>query len=152
MVLTDRLVLGRGPVAGAHHPSLDLLLLSAAVAHGPRVVGVVLTGMLTDGAAGLAAVARHGGVAVVQDPHSAEYPSMPAAALAAVPGARTLPLGSLAAEIVRLVSGPPGPAGPDAAAWAADSDTVRAALEPGNGWATAAPSARADPLRRITAP
>jgi two-component system chemotaxis response regulator CheB len=73
-------------------PSLDVLLESAADAYGPECVGVVLTGASDDGAAGLAAVARQGGVAIVQDPEGAERAEMPRAALAAVPTATVVPL------------------------------------------------------------
>lgn len=73
-------------------PSLDVLLESAADAYGPECVGVVMTGASDDGAEGLAAVARAGGVAIVQDPEGAERAEMPRAALAAVPTATVLPL------------------------------------------------------------
>jgi len=68
-------------------PSVDVLFQSAAEAYGPRMAAVVLTGTNDDGAAGLARVAAAGGLALVQDPSTAERPKMPAAALAAVPQA-----------------------------------------------------------------
>lgn len=68
-------------------PSVDVLFQSAAVAFGPRMAGIVLTGANDDGAAGLAKVAAAGGLALVQDPATAERPTMPAAALQAAPGA-----------------------------------------------------------------
>jgi len=62
-------------------PSIDVLFESAAVAYGTNLAGVVLTGANADGAAGLAAIKAHGGLAVVQDPATAEVAVMPQAAL-----------------------------------------------------------------------
>lgn len=73
-------------------PSIDVLFESAAEAYGERLVGVILTGANRDGAQGLAAIAANDGLAVVQDPETAEKPDMPRAALAAVAEARVLPL------------------------------------------------------------
>lgn len=96
-------VLGHGPKENGSRPSHDAMLRSAALARGPRVVGAVLTGLLDDGAAGLATVARYGGHCLVQDPDEADFSSMPAAALRAAPTARALPLAALAQEVVRAV-------------------------------------------------
>lgn len=75
-----------GPVHFSR-PSVDVLFESAAEAYGARMAAVVLTGANDDGAAGLVRVAAAGGLALVQDPGVAERPTMPAAALAAVPSA-----------------------------------------------------------------
>ena len=100
-------------------PAVDPLFRSAAVAYRSRVVGVVLTGALDDGAAGLRAVERCGGLAVVQDPADAAYPDMPRAALGAVPDARRVPiaeLGPLLGRLAREPAAPPPPVPGDLAA------------------------------------
>lgn len=84
LVERGHLALSTDAPVNASRPSLDVALGSAAVAYGPRAVGVVMTGANADGAAGLAAVRRHGGIAIVQDPDGAARPEMPRAALAAV--------------------------------------------------------------------
>jgi two-component system, chemotaxis family, protein-glutamate methylesterase/glutaminase len=73
-------------------PSVDVLFESAADAYGEKCVGIVLTGANEDGAAGLARIKELGGVAIVQDPASAERPEMPAAAIAATAADVVLPL------------------------------------------------------------
>jgi two-component system, chemotaxis family, protein-glutamate methylesterase/glutaminase len=101
----ETLRLSAGPRQDRHRPSIDRLFTTAAETLGARVVGVVLTGALRDGSAGLAAIYEHGGTALVQDPATAAYPDMPAHALAAVPAARVLPLEEVAAALVALCGG-----------------------------------------------
>jgi two-component system chemotaxis response regulator CheB len=84
-------------------PSIDILLGSAADSYGDRVAGVVLTGANADGAVGLAKIAARGGIAIVQDPDTAERREMPDAALCSTPEARVLDLAQIGAALVELV-------------------------------------------------
>ncbi len=82
LVIDDVIRLGRGPRENLARPAVDPLLRSIAVSYGPRAIGVILTGLLNDGAAGLAAVAQCGGATAVQSPGDAKAPDMPLGALA----------------------------------------------------------------------
>jgi two-component system chemotaxis response regulator CheB len=83
-------------------PSIDLTFESVADAYGSRAVGVVLTGANRDGARGLARIVARGGLALVQDPTTAEVPVMPLAALQEVPAAEVVTLADLARRLVAL--------------------------------------------------
>ena len=84
-------------------PSIDVLFESAADAYGSQVAGVILTGSNADGARGLQAIQRRGGLAIVQDPATAERSEMPRAALDAVPSARVLALEDIAPVLTEAV-------------------------------------------------
>jgi two-component system, chemotaxis family, protein-glutamate methylesterase/glutaminase len=93
----------QGPRENLHRPAIDPLFRSAAAAYGRRVIGIILTGMLDDGTAGLMVVHAGGGKAIVQDPISALFPAMPRNALNQVPSAQVLPLEQIAALLTKLV-------------------------------------------------
>jgi two-component system, chemotaxis family, protein-glutamate methylesterase/glutaminase len=82
MLVKDRTVLvTKGARENRSRPAIDPLFRSAAVTHGSRVIGVLLTGMLDDGTSGLIAIKKCGGITVVQDPADAMYPAMPQSAV-----------------------------------------------------------------------
>jgi two-component system chemotaxis response regulator CheB len=89
-------------------PSIDVTFSSAADSYGHRTVGIVLTGANADGSAGLRQISDRGGMALVQDPATAESQTMPAAAVKAVPRARVMPLAGLVAFLAALPAGDPG--------------------------------------------
>lgn len=92
----------QGPRENFHRPAIDPLFRSAASSYGRRVIAIVLTGLLDDGTAGLMVVRARGGEAIVQDPDSAMFPSMPRSALEQVPDAHVLPLRKIAETVVQL--------------------------------------------------
>ncbi len=83
-------------------PSIDVTFQSAADSYGSRAVGVVLTGANADGSLGLRRIVDRGGLGFVQLPQTAESPTMPAAAIAAVPEARVLTIAEIAKALAAL--------------------------------------------------
>ncbi len=96
----------RGPKENGFRPAVDALFRTAAQSYGPAAIGVVLTGMLDDGTAGLLAIKRRGGTAVVQDPQEASYPSMPESALRYVAVDHVCRLAELAPLLASLARRP----------------------------------------------
>ena len=92
----------RGPKENGYRPAIDPMFRTAAATYGSRVVGVILSGVLDDGTAGLAAVKTHGGRALVQDPGDALYPMMPTSAIDAAEPDLVAPADELADLITSL--------------------------------------------------
>jgi two-component system chemotaxis response regulator CheB len=107
----ETLRLVQGPTENGFRPAADPLFRTAARAYGPRVVGVVLSGALDDGAAGLRAIKRYGGVAVAQDPDEALVTGMPRNAIRLDHVDRVLPVAEIAALLVQLAGPDDGDAG-----------------------------------------
>jgi two-component system chemotaxis response regulator CheB len=105
LVVDDgRAVLSRGPKENGHRPAIDVLFRSAARSHGAGVIGVVLSGVLDDGTAGLGAIASRGGVTIAQDPEDALYPNMPTHAIEHVHIDSVLAAKEIGPELARLVN------------------------------------------------
>jgi two-component system, chemotaxis family, protein-glutamate methylesterase/glutaminase len=104
--------LSRGPRENHARPAIDPLFRSTALAWKQGAIGVVLTGELDDGTAGLKAIKDCGGIAIVQDPLTATEPSMPASAIANVPVDYCLPVSQIPAALLEIVGRPPGAGAP----------------------------------------
>jgi two-component system chemotaxis response regulator CheB len=131
MVLRDGVVrVVHGPRENRSRPAVDPLFRSAAVTYGPRVIGVVLSGALDDGTAGLHAIKSRGGMAIVQDPDDCLVAGMPRSAMEYVRidhVARAAEIGPLLRELTRgtvAAAAPPPPA-------RMLDETDMATLEPG---------------------
>jgi two-component system, chemotaxis family, protein-glutamate methylesterase/glutaminase len=106
----DHMLSRRGPRENLARPAIDPLFRSAAATYGPRVIGLVLSGSLSDGTAGLRAIKRCGGLALVQDPRDALVPSMPESAIRHADVDEVLPSHEIAARLSVLVRQPAPPA------------------------------------------
>lgn len=106
VVSNGNMQLSRGPKENRARPAVDPLFRSAALYYGPRVIGVVLSGSLDDGTAGLRAIKLRGGLAVVQDPEDALFPGMPSSAQENVAIDYSVPAAALAPLLMRLAQEP----------------------------------------------
>ena len=88
-------------------PSIDVTFASAADSYAHRTVGIVLTGANADGSEGLSRISERGGMAIVQDPATAESRVMPEAATRRVPRAKVMPLVEIVAFVASLPAGVP---------------------------------------------
>jgi two-component system chemotaxis response regulator CheB len=101
-----RVRVSKGPRENLFRPAIDPLFRSAAQVYGPAAIGVILTGNLDDGTAGLWAIKQMGGVAVVQDPADSLFPSMPRTAIRHVNVDHIVPRAAIPALLGRLVAAP----------------------------------------------
>jgi two-component system chemotaxis response regulator CheB len=111
MVEEKRMRVTRGPRENRHRPAIDTLFRSAAYSHGERVIAVLLTGALDDGTAGLWTVRDRSGLAIVQDPAEAEFPSMPLSALQYAGADYTASLSQIGPLLARLSTQTVAPTG-----------------------------------------
>ncbi|GAB4234967.1 MAG: chemotaxis protein CheB [Elainellaceae cyanobacterium] len=104
IVEEDHIRVTRGPKENRVRPAVDTLFRSVAYRFGSRVIGVVLSGMLDDGTAGLWTIKDHGGTTIVQSPQDALFSSMPESALQHVAVDYTLPVAKMPALLTKLTS------------------------------------------------
>lgn len=103
LIINDHtLILDRGPREHGFRPAIDTLFRSAAQVFGPQVIGVILSGTLGDGVAGLLAIKRAGGVTIVQDPQEALFAEMPNKAIENVDVDFVLSLHNIATTLISL--------------------------------------------------
>ncbi|MGZ9096756.1 MAG: chemotaxis protein CheB [Micavibrio sp.] len=103
LVKKKTLLVTKGARENRYRPAVDPLFRSAAVEHGSAVIGIILTGMLDDGTAGLIAVNKCGGITVVQDPEDAAYPEMPQSALNNLKVDHCVPVGEMGQVLEQLI-------------------------------------------------
>ncbi|WP_158890454.1 chemotaxis protein CheB [Amycolatopsis anabasis] len=115
LLADDQLVLSHGPTENGHRPAIDALFRSSAISAGPRTMGVLLSGVLDDGVAGLRAISARGGRTLVQDPDDAAFAGMPRNAIRNVAVdhiATTSELGMIIDKLTRETVDPTWPSAP----------------------------------------
>jgi two-component system chemotaxis response regulator CheB len=100
----DRVAVVKGPKENGHRPSVDSLFRSAAQHFGPMATGIILSGSLDDGTAGLMAIKRKGGTAIAQDPADALFSGMPNSAIQSVDVDHVLPVDEIPALLSRRMA------------------------------------------------
>lgn len=108
LLIENQFTLGTGSRENNARPAIDPMMRSVAACCGPRAIGVVLTGTLSDGASGLWAIDQCGGMTVVQDPNDALFPDMPINALNRVPADHVATLAAMPQLLQSLVLQPAG--------------------------------------------
>ncbi|MBA2540337.1 MAG: chemotaxis protein CheB [Deltaproteobacteria bacterium] len=103
LIVGEHLMLSGGPRENHSRPSIDKLFRSAAAECGSRTIGVLLTGMLDDGVAGLRAIQQAGGLTIVQDPEDADFPELPSRAVSAMTADRVAPVLGIASALAAWV-------------------------------------------------
>jgi two-component system chemotaxis response regulator CheB len=134
-LLIDRgfFTLSTDPPVRYSRPSIDVTFSSAADAYAAATVGVVLTGANSDGSRGLRRIFDRGGLALVQDPLTAESPAMPSAAIRCVPDARVQPIAGIVATLAALELLPPvAPRAEKRPRWRDEVDSARPTSPPGS--------------------
>ncbi|WP_338665171.1 chemotaxis protein CheB [Pararoseomonas sp. SCSIO 73927] len=159
LAVDGAVLLGTGPRENMARPAIDPLFRSVALAYGPRAIGLVLTGLLNDGASGLHAIKALGGTALVQHPLDAEADEMPRAALEAVEADAVGRAEDLAGMLVAVAGTPvlpPGLApGPTSGPTSGSTSGPTSGLEPDLELEVAIAAGRrlgSDQLRRLANP
>jgi two-component system chemotaxis response regulator CheB len=98
-----KILITKGAQENRSRPAIDPLFRSAAVAFGNKVIGILLTGYLDDGTAGMKVIKRCGGICIVQDPEDADYPDMPQNAINQVKIDYRLPIAEMGGLLYQLL-------------------------------------------------
>ena len=106
LIQHERIYLSHGARENGHRPAIDTLFRSIAYAYNQRAIGIILTGTLDDGVAGLLTIKARGGIAIVQDPNEALFSGMPRSAINAVKVDGVLKVREIATRLIELVETP----------------------------------------------
>lgn len=112
LIDTEKIHITKGARENRSRPAIDPLFRSAAVAHGNRVIGAILTGYLDDGTSGMQAIKRCGGTCIAQDPDDAAYPDMPRSVIVNVGVDHCLPVANMGGLLSQIAQIRPAPRTP----------------------------------------